>query len=127
MPTTEILAESRVTAEQLDKMKFGPLRAHEFISGCKHTSLPGLSDSTNPWHNCVTVYAERKLAPRSTFMGKTEKYGSDWTEYSVVVQGDQCGETRDEITLPKGTDLKAAKAKAIELAKMYANDGDLYI
>lgn len=127
MPTQEILEESRLTVEQLDKMKFGSLQPHDFISGCKFTSLPGMSASTNPWHNCVTVFAERQLAPRSTFMGKTEKYGSDWTQYTVVVQGDRWGETRDEIVLPRGTDLKAAKAKAIELAKRYASDGDLYI
>ena len=127
MSTAEIENESKLTVEQLEKLKFKPFVEHEFVGGCKHSSLQGMSESTNPWGNCVTVYAEKQLAPRSSWRGKVEKYGSDWTKYTVVVCGDKWGETRDEIEMPKGTDLKAAKAKAIEIAKLYIADGKLFI
>ena len=123
----DITDTCKLTIEDLHKLKFSTLHDHDFINGCKHASLQGMSASTNPFNNCVTVFTQKKLAPRSTFMGKTEKYGKDWTEYTVVVQGDRWGETRDEIVLPRGANLADAKKKAIEIAELYIKDGQLYI
>ena len=106
-----------ITPEKIKELKFPPLTEHDYSAGSKHTSLPGFSESSNMYYNCVTIFTD----------SKRDNYGGPrWTQYTVKVCGDKYGETADEVVLPRGATLKDAKQKAYEMAAEYAKQGLLY-
>lgn len=83
-------------------------------TGARFTFIEGLQPSENPLGHGVIVFVD-KVKPNS-FLPYTQR------QYTVQVCGGPYGETSDSETLPLGSKLSAAKAKAEALLQHYVDN-----